>query len=300
MNASFSLKHLKYFIAVGEHKHFGRAAQACFVTQPTLSAAIKEFEDLLGVQLFERTKRHVLVTPIGEELLERAKAIILEANALMEFAQSKGNPLNGDLRLGVIPTIAPFLLPKLMHAIRDEFPDLTLYLKEDQTARLLDSLHGGHLDLLILALPYEAEGVETLTFMQDSFYCALPLSHPMCDHKAIMPHDLYDEDLLLLEEGNCIREHAMAACSWPSNKGPNEFGATSLSTIVQMVANGLGITLLPQMAIEAGIDKGCDIKTIPLAQNSPPRDIGLVWRKTSGRAEEFKMLATFLKETLAP
>ncbi len=298
MNAIYTLKHLKYFIAVAEQKHFGKAAESCYVTQPTLSAAIKEFEDLLGLQLLERTKRSVLITPIGEEILIQAKEIVLKADALMEFAHSKGAPLSGELKLGIIPTIAPYLLPRLMQKVRNAYPDLTLYLREDQTARLLQNLNNGQLDLLVIALPYEDDGIETFTFMQDPFYCAVPENHPLAKKKLIKSEDLYDENLLLLEEGHCMRQHALAACSWPQNKNTQGFAATSLTTVVQMVANGLGLTLLPQMAIDSGVTLHSSIKTIPMAKDSPPRDIGLAWRKTSGRREEFKTLGTFLSGNL--
>jgi len=298
MNAIYTLKHLKYFIALAELKHFGHAAQACFVTQPTLSAAIKELEDILGLQLFERTRRSVLLTPQAHDILERAKEIVLQADALMELAHAKGKPLQGELRVGVIPTIAPYLLPNLMTKVRSAYPDLVLYLKEDQTERLLNALHDGQLDLLILALPYEHDGIDSQVFMQDPFYCALTPDHHLAKKKTIRNQDLFEENLLLLEEGHCLRDHALAACSWPKNKNANEFAATSLSTIVQMVANGLGLTLLPEMAVRAGITQGTGLKTIALDQDSPPRDIGLVWRKTSGRCDEFRMLADFLKEAL--
>ncbi len=296
MKATYTLKHLKYFIAVAKFKHFGQAADACFVTQPTLSSAIKEFEDILGLQLLERTKRSVLITPMGQEILLRAQEIVVQADGLMELAKAKGAPLSGELRLGVIPTIGPYLLPQIMQNIRLHFPDLTLYLKEDQTERLLESLKGGQLDVLILALPYESEAIESSIFMQDDFYCALPSHHKLSHNTHIENREIVEENLLLLEEGHCLRDHAMAACSWAGASNINEFGATSLSTIVQMVANGLGITLLPKMAIDAGITRGTDLTTLPLSKDSPPRDIGLVWRKTSGRGDEFRTLAQFLQE----
>lgn len=298
MKATYTLKHLKYFIAVSKHKHFGQAANECFVTQPTLSAAIKEFEDLLGLKLLERTKRKVWITPAGQEVLEQAREIVLRADNLMSWAQAKGSPLTGDLRLGVIPTIGPYLLPQFMKKIREDFPELVLYLREDQTARLLKSLNDGELDLLILALPYEADNIETFTFLQDPFYCALPENHALAKRKTIQNADLQEENLLLLEEGHCLRDHAMAACSWVAQRNKQEFGATSLSTIVQMVANEIGITLLPKMAIDAGITQGTPLTTIPMDKGSPPRDIGLVWRKSSSRCDEFEMLGTYLQNHL--
>lgn len=298
MNVSYTLKHLKYFIAVCEHKHFGRAADVCFVTQPTLSAAIKELEEILGVRLLERTKRHVLVTPIGLEMAERAREIILQANGLLELAKSQGDPLCGDLRLGVIPTIGPYLIPNLMARLRTGFPQLRLYLKEDQTERLLNQLRDAHLDILILAFPYPCTDFETYIFADDYFHLALPNSHPLAHKTSIENEDIINENLLLLEEGHCLRDHAMAACSWSVAKKHNQFAATSLGTIVQMVANGLGLTLLPEMALKSGIIKNIDLTSRPLAKDSPPRQIGLVWRKTSGRTQEFRDLGEFLKKNL--
>lgn len=298
MNIPYTLKHLRYFLAVAELKHFGKAAQACFVTQPTLSAAIKELEESLGIRLLERTKRSVLVTPIGLDILERAKIIIEQAEGLMEIAQSQHTPLSGTIRLGVIPTIGPYLLPKLMARLRAQYPDLKLYLKEDQTERLLSQLKEGHLDILILALPYTAQSIETYSFADDPFYLALPNDHHLADKTIIHNDDIINENLLLLEEGHCLRDHAMAACSWAEAKSHNEFSATSLTTIVQMVANGLGVTLLPEMALNSGIMQGTGLKTIPLSDDSPARQIGLVWRKTSGRTAEFNMLGDFLKEKI--
>jgi LysR family transcriptional regulator, hydrogen peroxide-inducible genes activator len=298
MNITYTLKHLRYLIAVAELKHFGKAANACFVTQPTLSAAIKELEDILGLRLLERTKRSVMVTPAGIEIVSLAKDIILRAEALLDVAHTQSAPLSGDIRLGVIPTVGPYLLPNLMVKIRSQFPDLKLYLKEDQTERLLTQLKNGHLDLLILALPYASEAIESFSFLDDSFYLAVPETHPLAHNTLIRNEDIYTENLLLLEEGHCLRDHAMAACSWSGGQNKNEFAATSLSTIVQMVANGLGITLLPEMSIKSGILNGTGLITIPLSEASPPRQIGLVWRKTSGRRSEFNMLGTFLKENL--
>jgi LysR family hydrogen peroxide-inducible transcriptional activator len=296
MKTHYSLKHLNYFVTLAELKHFGKAAEACFVTQPTLSAAIKEFEEILGLQLFERTKRRVLLAPCAYDILKRAREILLEADALTEYAKSKQAPLSGELNVGVIPTIAPYLLPRFMNLVRQEFPELILHLKEDQTERLLKDLHEGQLDILILALPFHDEAISEYIFMQDPFYCALPKNHPLAKKRVIKNEDIYDENLLLLQEGHCLRDHALAACSWPANKTQRGLAATSLITIVQMVANGSGLTLLPHMAVEAGIAMGADIKTIPLSKDSAPRDIGLVWRKTSGRSEEFSTLGAFLKE----
>lgn len=298
MNISFTLKHLRYFLALYESKHFGRAAEACFVTQPTLSAAIKEFEEIIGLQLFERTKRSVLITPAGEEIAERARQIIQLSQSLAELAQSQHAPLTGDLHLGVIPTIGPYLLPQLMPTLRKSYPDLKLFLREDQSARLIDSLRDGRLDILILALPYDTENVEVFPFMDDPFVVATPQNHPYADLDNVPVDKLKEENLLLLEEGHCLRDHALAACAWPTTQSNQQFAATSLPTLIQMVANGLGVTLLPQMAIDSGLTDGTDINCTPLPENSPPRGIGLVWRATSGRREEFRQLGQFFKETL--
>lgn len=298
--APYTLKHLRYFVALANHKHFGKAAEACFVTQPTLSAALKELEDLLEITLFERTKRKVILTLDGETLLPAARALLIQADDFMQLAQNRKGALSYSLRVGIIPTIGPYLLPKIMQPLRQRFPDLRLYLKEDQTHRLLESLQEGSLDLLILALPYQMEGVDSFVFHQDPFLLALPPQHNLCNKAAITHADLQDETLLLLSEGHCLRDHALAACSLQTYKENNAFSATSLSTIVQMVAGDLGVTLLPQLALDAGLTQGTGLKTIPMAQGSPARDIGLVWRQSSARHADFRHLGTSLQEILAP
>lgn len=266
------------------------------MTQPTLSTAVRELEEALGLVLLERTKRKVLLTPEGALIAERAQSILLDCESLSEYAQGLSRPLSGDLRMGIIPTIAPYLLPVIMGPIRKHFPDLRLYLKESQTAPLLDLLHQGELDVLILALPYEDDTIDKSIFMSDAFVVALPKGHPLSKKKTLSQKDLETEDLLLLEEGHCLRDHALAACSLTSLGARREFGATSLSTIVEMVAGGLGITLLPELALKGGLTKGSDIAIRPLEDHAPKRDIGLVWRKSSGREEEFKTLCEFLKQ----
>jgi len=296
----FTLKHLRYFTSLARHKHFGKAAEACFITQPTLSTAIKELEDTLGLALFERTKRRVFLTLDGENLLPHAQALLLQADEFMDLAQTRKGPLHYSLRLGVIPTIGPYLLPRIMAPLRQTFPDLTLYLKEDQTHRLLEDLHEGRLDLLILALPYQSEGIHHFIFHQDPFLVTVPKGHPLSHKDHIAQNDLQGESLLLLSEGHCLRDHALAACALTSYQENNEFAATSLSTIVQMVAGHLGITLLPKLALEGGVLTNTDLVTIPMAAGSTGRDIGLVWRQTSQRTADFQQLGQYLQDLLAP
>jgi LysR family hydrogen peroxide-inducible transcriptional activator len=290
-----TLRQLRYLVAVVDRCHFGQAAEECLVSQSTLSAGIQELEDQLGAPLLERTKRTVVPTPLGREIAERAQALLKDAEDLVDVALAARNPMAGPVRLGVIPTIGPFLVPRLMPALRDAFPELKLYLREDQTARLLALLDQGELDAAIMALPYPTAGLETAEIVQDRFSVICPPDHRLCGLPRAKPADMAIEDLLLLEDGHCLREHALSACALEGARRNTGFGGTSLHTLVQMVANGLGVTLLPQLAIDAGILRGLDLKVVPLAGDNPARSIGLVWRRSSGRKETFRQLAATLK-----
>lgn len=296
MNISFSLKHLRYFIALADELHFGRAAEVCNITQPSLSAAIKELEDLLGVTLLERTKRSVVVTPIGERVLAMARSTVQNAEEIASFCEGYRAPLSGDLAVGVIPTIGPYLLPSLLPELRGAFPKLRLFLHEAQSADLVEKLRIGKLDLLILALPYVTESAEAVPFMIDRFQAAMPDDHPLAQKQALDFSDLQNETLLLLEEGHCLRDHALDACHLTSASKGREFSATSLATLVQMVAGGLGMTLLPQMAIDQRLAEDNDLVVRPFKSGDPARKIGLVWRKSSGRKEEYLLLANHLQK----
>ena len=292
-----TLRQLRHLVAVAEQRHFGRAARTCLVTQSALSASIKELELLLDAALIERSKRLVMATPLGRELVARARLILRHVDDLVDAAGGGGEPLSGTLRLGVIPTIGPFLLPRVLPALRDAHPRLALYLREDQTAALLDRLEAGDLDALLLAFPYDAGKAKTMIFADDPFLLAMPLDHPLAARERIDRRALADETLLMLEEGHCLRGQTIAACDLESASRADVFQATSLHTLVQMVDNGLGLTLLPKMALDAGIIRGTRLTVRPLAA-SASRRIGLAWRGTSARAAEFSLLGGFFRDEL--
>jgi LysR family hydrogen peroxide-inducible transcriptional activator len=275
-----TLRQLRYLVALAEHRHFGRAAEACLATQSTLSAGLQELENLLGVVLVERTKRKVMLTPLAEEIADLAAAA--------------AEPLSGPLRLGVIPTIGPFLLPRVLPHLRAAHPGLRLYLREDLTARLLERLGSGDLDAVLIALPYHAPDIETLEVSEDPFVLACPPDHPLAAKQNLRSADLVGAELLLLEEGHCLRDHALAACHLPGPARGEGVLGTSLPTLVQMVANGLGVTLLPRMAVECGILAGTNLVTRPIA-DAGVRGIGLAWRPSSPRKADFRALAEVLK-----
>lgn len=292
-----TLRQLRYLVAVVDRCHFGQAAAACSVSQSTLSASIQELEDLLGAPLLERTKRTVVPTALGRNVAERARGLLKGAEDLMDAGQAARDPLSGRLHLGVIPTIGPFLLPRAMPRLRESFPKLQLYLREDQTARLLERLESGELDAVLLALPYALGDLEVMELGEDRFSIVQPAGH-------VATANLADENLLLLEDGHCLRDQALAACELEGARRNAGFNGTSLHTLAQMVANGLGVTLMPKMALDAGILRGLDVTVRPLdvmvrAGAVPHRRIGLVWRRSSARAETFRALGDALKAELA-
>jgi|SRR6185295_4641173 len=291
MEASPTLKQLRHLVALADNRHFGRAATACFVTQSTLSASLKELEEVLQAPLVDRTNRRVAFTPLGEATVERARRLLDQTQELVLAAQGERAPLTGTVRLGVIPTIGPFLLPRILPALRAAWPNLKLYLREDQTDPLLEQLHAGRLDAVLLALPYDCGNVETAPLFTDRFSLALRRDHPLARAKRVDPAEVESETLLLLQEGHCLRGHALSACRIGDKAHADAFEATSLPTLVQMVDNGLGVTLLPQLALDAGVLKGTNIVARPLGVDRPERDIALVWRKGTARREEFQLLA---------
>jgi LysR family hydrogen peroxide-inducible transcriptional activator len=291
-----SVRHLRHLTALYDHGHFGRAAEACHVTQSTLSASIKEFESVLRVALVDHSKRGVVLTPVGVETVERARKILKEIEDLVSFTTASREPLSGTLRMGTIPTIGPFLLPRVLPRLRDTYTRLKLYLVEDLTERLIASLHQGELDVVLLALPRECGAVETVVLFKDPFVVGLPRGHPLAKENGIKPQSLLGEDLLLLKDGHCLRDHALAALRRLANRRIAEFEATSLTTLVQMVDNGLGTTLLPTLAVDAGLLLGTGLITRPLLTDEPARNIGLVWRRGTGRREEFRLLAKELTQ----
>ncbi len=295
MKALPTLRQLRFLVALADRRHFGQAAEACFVSQSTLSAAIQDLEEALGVTLFDRTRRSVAPTGIGAEIAERARAILKDAEDLVDVALAAQDPLSGPLRLGVIPTIGPFLLPLLLPLIREKAPCLRVYLREEQTAPLLARLDAGELDAAILALPVPLEDAENEDIALDPFYVVCPRGHRLASLAAVRPEDMATEDLLLLEDGHCMREHALTACQLEGARRNVALQGTSLHTLVQMAASGLGVTVVPGMAVASGLIAGLDLKVAPLAGDRPWRRIALVWRKTSGRKETFRRLAELLR-----
>lgn len=293
-----TLRQLAYLVAVVDRCHFGQAAEACSVTQSTLSAGIRELEDVLGAPLLERTRRSVVPTPLGRETAARARDLLKGAEDMVDAGRASREVMAGPLRLGVIPTIGPFVLPRALPGLRKAFPQLQLFLREEQTAPLLAKLKDGELDAVLLALPYPVGDVETMDLGDDPFSVVYPPGHPP-PGKTVRPGDIAFENLLLLEDGHCLRDQALSACHLEgSRRNQAAFQGTSLPTLVQMVANGLGITLLPQMALDAGILRGLNLPVRPLAGKPSSRRIGLVWRRTSARQETFRKLGDALKAEL--
>ncbi len=291
-----TLKQLQYLVSLEEHGHFGRAAEACYVTQSTLSAGIKELETLLDIMLVERTRRVVRFTELGKKMVEKSHRILREAEELTDMARSAGQPLVGDIRMSVIPTIAPFLLPKLLKRLRTERPELKLYLKEETSQAACDSLSHGQVDCVLLAQPFACGDVESELLFNDEILIAFPKDDPRDPPQLVDPALIDENRLLLLEDGHCLKDHALAACNRPELRASARMMGTSLHTLVQMVDNGLGLTLLPKMAIDSGILADTEILARSLKSDHAFRDIALVWRKNSPRKDEFRLLAEIMRQ----
>jgi LysR family hydrogen peroxide-inducible transcriptional activator len=294
-----SIKQLKYLCAVAEHKHFTKAADACFVTQSTLSAAIAELESQLDAKVFERNKKSVLITPLGEKLLKQARVILGDVEDFVALAKAHAEPLSGDLRLGVIPTIGPFLLPPMLTSLRRNFPKLKLFLKEEMSAQLERQLQQGQLDLIILALPYALPDMEVISLCKDEFLLCLPPGHAFEKLKQVEQDQLRGESLLLLEEGHCLRDHALEACQLKAAATDIVYQGNSLHTLVQMVANGLGLTLLPAMSVAADVLGDTHLSIKHFSNENVDREIGMAWRKTDPRRDDYLLLAEHIKAHLA-
>ncbi|HLV07075.1 MAG TPA: hydrogen peroxide-inducible genes activator [Croceibacterium sp.] len=290
-----TIKQLQYLVALHEHGHFGRAAEAMFVSQSTLSAGIRELESLLGVTLVERSRRVVRFTPLGNAVVDKAHRLLREAEELSDLVQASGKPLTGELRMSVIPTIAPFLLPRILPRLRRERPQLKLYLREEVSGDAVESLHHGRADCVLLALPFATGEVDQEHICADKLFVAFPKDDPRNPPDSIPPAMIDENHLLLLEDGHCLREHALSACNRPELRASATMIGTSLHTLVQMVDNGLGMTMLPEMAIDAGILRGTQVVARPLKAKNASREIALIWRKNSPRAEEFRLLAKELR-----
>jgi LysR family transcriptional regulator, hydrogen peroxide-inducible genes activator len=288
-----SIKQLRYFSAVAQTGHFGLAAEQCTVTQPALSMQIQDLEKQLGLQLLERGRKGVSLTPGGREIAERAARVLADVNDLVDSARQLAGRFSGTLRFGAIPSIAPYLLPQLLPLIRTTYPDLDLHLRETQTQRLLDELVDGQLDVVLLALPVEHAGIETAPLFDDRFLLALPASRKFSGSVRATPDLLRNDRLLLLEEGHCLRDQALAFCELRQVGNINTFGASSLSTLVQMVANGLGLTLLPEISVDLETRRA-DIRLMRFAEPEPSRVLGLAWRATSPRKRDFVQLGKLI------
>lgn len=291
-----TFKQLKYLCAVAEHRHFSKAAEACHVTQSTLSAGIQELESQLGVTIFERNKKNVLITPLGEKILRQARLLLGNAEDLVAIAQASQAPLSSELRLGVIPTIGPFLLPQMLTDLRRQFPKLKLFLKEGLSADLVGRLQQGELDLVLLALPYPLPDMHTETLFSDEFELLLPPDHPLQNVDRVRQQQLLGEKLLLLEEGHCLRDHALEACKLESPQLDLVYQGTSLHTLVEMVANGLGVTLLPELAVKANILGNSGLVIKRFKEDRVAREIGLAWRNTDPRDQDYQTLAQFIRD----
>ncbi|WP_375205159.1 hydrogen peroxide-inducible genes activator [Hyphococcus sp.] len=293
-----TLRQLQFFMALVRRESFSKAAEDCFVSQSTLSSAIKEMEALMNQQLVDRSTRSFALTPAGEEVAARAPALLAGAEDLVRAASGR-RPLEGPFTLGVIPTIAPFILPRAAKAFKKAFPKLDLYLREDLTATLAERLAAGLVDAAILAFPYDLPGIDSVEIGVDPFWFACAPDHPLAEKKKLKRDDINGCELLLLEDGHCLREHAIDACELRDRDAAASFGGTSLFTLAQMTKAGLGATLLPDMAVKDGLAKSAGLKVIPFTDPAPVRTIGVAWRRGSGRKEEAMALAEELKKIFA-
>lgn len=292
MSDAVTLRQLRYLVAVANTLHFGRAAAACHVSQPSLSAQIQQLEDALGVHLVERTQRRVLLTPAGEEAVWRARRMLGDMADFAAAVRRSAAPLRGELRIGAIPTLAPYYLPRVLPGLRRDHPDLRLFLREDPTDRLVAGLRDGQLDALLLALPVEGAGFASAPLFDEPFLVALPIGHRLAARERLDDSDLHGERLLLLEDGHCLRDQALAVCRFPRAPERDGFAGTSLTTLGEMVAGRIGITLLPALAAARPPD---GVETRPFRAPEPSRRIGLVWRRGSPREAELKLLADHLR-----
>jgi LysR family transcriptional regulator, hydrogen peroxide-inducible genes activator len=289
-----TLRQLQYLKLLAEHASFSRAAEAAHVSQPALSAGVQELERILGAPVVERTRGHVQLTAVGAEAVKRAEDVLARTEDLVEAAKNAGKPLSGRFRLGVIPTVAPFLLPARLPGLKADYPGLRLFIREDLTPRLIAGLKAGQLDAAVIALPYASHGVDHARIGDDEILAAAPVGHALAGTGPIPPGSLKAEDLILLEDGHCLRDQALAAFDIDPPKGEDVFAATSLHTLVQMVSSGLGVSFLPEMAVRAGLADMPGVVVRPISAKAPRREIVVAWRTGSSRAAEAKLLAEAL------
>lgn len=294
--ADIKLKDLRYLVAVADALHFGRAAQRCFVSQPTLSAQLKKLEQYLGVQLIERQPNNVSLTAAGEQIVARARRILEASDEVVTLARAHRDPLAGRLRVALLPTIGPYLLPRVSQPIHRALPRLELRLYEYQTAPMLEKLRCGELDLGVLALPVELEGLEARELFAEPFMVAVPDRHRLAKRERVQVADLEDETLLLLEEGHCLRDQALEVCSRVGAGESQDFRATSLETLRQMVATGAGVTLLPELATKGAYGDARGVAVLPFAKPAPVRRVGAVWRRTTARRPAIDAVCKLISE----
>jgi LysR family transcriptional regulator, hydrogen peroxide-inducible genes activator len=290
-----NLRDLEYLIALDELRHFRKAAEKCYVSQPTLSGQLKKLEQELGVQLVERTRHKVFLTPVGVEVVKKARQIVQNIEYIQELAQLAGDPLRGPLRLGLIPTLGPYLLPLIVPAIRQGLPSLELYLHELQTADLLDKLASGELDVGLLALPVEPEQMQSNLLFEEHFWLAVPDAHKLAQHEQIKLRQLSQETILLLDDGHCLRDQALDICTMAGAREKTNFRGTSLETLKHMVSSGNGITLMPRLAILNPDSEHAQVRYLPFESPAPSRQIGLVYRKSSPRKDCFESLGQIIQ-----
>jgi LysR family hydrogen peroxide-inducible transcriptional activator len=288
-----TLRQLQYLVALHDHRHFGRAAQSCFITQSTLSASLRELEAVLGSTLVERSRRVIRFTSLGTRIVAKARLVLRAAEELADLAKAEREPLTGDLRMAVIPTIAPFLLPPLLPRLRAEHPQLRLFLREEPSGAACDSLHRGQVDCVLLAMPFDCGDIAHEPLFEDRLLvAAAPGEVPVGE---VRPEDIAAGRMLLLEDGHCLKDHALAACNRPELRSAAMMLGTSLHTLVQMVDNRLGLTLVPEMAVTAGLLEGTSVEARPLVSDHATRQVALAWRHGSAREEEFRLLAAELR-----
>jgi LysR family transcriptional regulator, hydrogen peroxide-inducible genes activator len=292
-----TLRQLRYLVALAEYRHFGRAADACAVTQPALSMQIRDLEKTLGIALVERRPNDVMLTDLGVEVARHAERVLLAARDLEDFAKHRGRILSGRLHLGIIPTLGPYVLPKVLPVLHQRYPDLRIDLRETQTKILLEELNHGVLDAAMLALPVTESGLETLKLFDDAFVLAVPAADPRSETARVTPDDIDPPQLILLEEGHCLRDQALALCASAHGNPEICLGATSLTTVMQMVANGYGTTLVPKVAVDVEV-RDDRVKLLRFVAPEPGRVVGLAWRRTSPRKADFLALGQLVGEVL--
>jgi LysR family hydrogen peroxide-inducible transcriptional activator len=291
-----NLRDLRYLIALADLRHFGRAAEACHVSQPTLSTQLRKLEDELGVQLIERAPRQVMLTPAGREIADRARRIVGEVEQMKEAARRTQDPEAGSVRLGMFPTLGPYLLPHAVPRIRERFPRLELLLVEEKTESLLAMLREGRLDAAVLALPLHEDWLEVEPLFEEPFLLAVPTGHPLAGRKQLRMEDLGAQQLLLLEDGHCLRDQALAVCGLAGAGEKEGFRATSLETLRQMVAAGVGLTLLPMLAVKPPVPPSAAISLLPFRDPPPSRKLALVWRRSSAMTTFLRQVAALLRD----